>query len=58
MYRSPAIEPYVDHGEIRGRINEDVKLKQSALTPPAGTIPFYGKDSEAVMLMLPYFRKP
>lgn len=57
MYRSPAIEPYVDYGEIRGRINDDVKLKQSALTPPAGTIPFYGKDSETVMLMLPYFRK-
>jgi mono/diheme cytochrome c family protein len=57
MYRSPAIEPYVDYGEIRGRINEDVKLKQSALTPPAGTVPYYGKDSETVMLMLPYFRK-
>ena len=21
MYRSPAIEPYVDYGEIRGRLN-------------------------------------
>jgi len=25
MYRSPAIEPYVDYGEIRGRIQEDKK---------------------------------
>ena len=57
MYRSPAIEPYVDQGEIRGRINEEAKLKQSALTPPAGTVPYFGKDSENVSLMLPYFRK-
>lgn len=57
MYRSPAIEPYVDYGEVRGRINEDVKLQQSALTPPAGTVPYFGKDSETVSLMLPYFRK-
>jgi mono/diheme cytochrome c family protein len=57
MYRSPAIEPYVDYGEIRGRINEDVKMKQSALTPPSGTVPYFGKDSETVSLMLPYFRR-
>jgi mono/diheme cytochrome c family protein len=57
MYRSPAIEPYVDFGEIRGRIHEDVKQRQTALTPPSGTVPYYGKDSENVRLMLPYFRK-
>jgi len=57
MYRSPAIEPYVDYGEIRGQINEDLKLRQSALTPPAGAVPYFGKDSETVSLMLPYFRK-
>ncbi len=57
MYRSPSIEVYVDYGEVRGRINEDLKLQQSALTPPSGAIPYYGKDSETVMLMLPYFRK-
>jgi hypothetical protein len=57
MYRSPAIEPYVDYGEVRGRINEDLKLHQSALTPPAGTVPYYGTDSSLVQLMLPYFRK-
>jgi len=28
------------------------------MTPPHGTIPFYGKDSETVHMMLPYFRKP
>lgn len=58
MYRSPAIEPYVDHGEIRGRIQDEPKLKLSAMTPPSGSIPFYGTDSETVHIMLPYFRKP
>ena len=57
MYRSPAIEPYVDYGEIRGRENKEVKMKLSAMTPPAGTIPYYGTDSATVSLMLPYFRK-
>ena len=57
MYRSPAIEPYVDYGEIRGRENKDFKMKLSALTPPSNTIPYYGTDSATVMLMLPYHRK-
>ena len=57
MYRSPAIEPYVDYGEIRGRENMEVKTKLSAMTPPAGSIPYYGTDSSTVALMLPYFRK-
>jgi len=57
MYRSPAIEPYVDYGEIRGKENKEVKMKLSAMTPPAGSIPYYGTDSAAVSLMLPYFRK-
>jgi len=57
MYRSPAIEPYVDYGEIRGKENVGVKNKISALVPPANTIPYYGTDSAKVHLMLPYFRK-
>ena len=57
MYRSPAIEPYVDHGEIRGRINEALKQELSAKTPPMGSIPYYGTDSATVSLMLPYWRK-
>jgi mono/diheme cytochrome c family protein len=57
MYRSPAIEPYVDYGEIRGRENKAFKMKLSALTPPSNTIPYYGTDSSTVMLMLPYHRK-
>lgn len=58
MYRSPAIEAYVDYGEIRGRQNTELKTKLSALTPPKNTIPYIGKDSTEVKLMLPYFRKP
>jgi len=54
MYRSPAIEPYVDYGEIRGRENKALKMKISALVPPRYTIPYYGKDSATVSLMLPY----
>lgn len=58
MYRSPAIEAYVDYGEIRGRQNADMKSKLTALTPPKNTIPYVGNDSTEVKLMLPYFRKP
>lgn len=57
MYRSPAIEPYVDYGEIRGRENKEVKMKISSLIPPKNTIPYVGTDKENVLLMLPYFRK-
>jgi mono/diheme cytochrome c family protein len=58
MYRSPAIEAYVDYGEIRGRQKTDLKSKLTALTPPRNTIPYIGTDSTEVKLMLPYFRKP
>jgi mono/diheme cytochrome c family protein len=58
MYRSPAIEPYVDYAEIRGRENKALKSKLSAMTPPLGTIPYYGTNSEDVALLLPYFRNP
>lgn len=57
MYRSPAIEPYVDYGEVRGKVNDNFKTKMSALVPPTGTVPYFGKDSATVSLMLPYFRK-
>lgn len=59
MYRSPAVEAYVDYGEIRGRQNTELKSRLTALTPPKNTIPYiFGKDSTEVKLMLPYFRKP
>lgn len=58
MYRSPAIEPYVDYGEIKGRENKELKSKLSALTPPRYTIPFFGTKKEEVLMMLPYHRLP
>lgn len=54
MYRSPAIEPYVDYGHIQEREHMDLKKRMSAMTPPSNTIPYYGTDSLEVMLMLPY----
>lgn len=57
MYRSPAIEPYVDYAEVRGEINETAKNTLSAMTPPHGTIPYYGTDSATVAVMMPYGRK-
>jgi len=58
MYRSPAIEPYVDYGEVKGQINDELKMKMSALTPPKHTIPYWGTDSATVHMMLPYHRLP
>ena len=50
MYRSSAIEPYVDYGEIKGRENAELKMKLSAKVPPFGTIPYYGTDSNGCIL--------
>lgn len=54
MYRSSAIEPYVDYGHIRGRDNDSIAHMQSALTPPYGTTPWYGTDESLIKVMLPY----
>jgi len=58
MYRSPAIEAYVDYGEVRARIDETKKVKLTALIPPQFTVPYYGNDSVLVDMMLPYHRLP
>jgi len=58
MYRSPAVEPYVDYGELKGRENKEVKMRLSAKVPPHATIPYYGTNEEEVNLMLPYHRLP
>lgn len=57
MYRSPAIEPYVDYGEFGGKTYENKKERLSAMTPPKYTIPYLGTDSATVHTMLPYWRK-
>lgn len=58
MYRSPAIEAYVDYGEVRARIDETKKVKLTALRPPQFSVPYYGTDSTLVDMMLPYHRLP
>jgi mono/diheme cytochrome c family protein len=58
MYRSAAIEPYVDYGQIKERMNPELKVKLSAKTPPFGTIPYVGTDSNNVSIMMPYDRLP
>jgi mono/diheme cytochrome c family protein len=58
MYRSPAIEPYVDYGEVRGSLDVSKTQKISALVPPMRTIPYFGTNEEEVLMMLPYHRLP
>jgi mono/diheme cytochrome c family protein len=53
MYRSPAIETYVDYGEIRGKENKDIKNTISARLTPKYTVPYLGKDNADVEMMLP-----
>jgi len=57
MYRSSAIEPYVDYGEVRERYDETRSHTLSAKTPPSGTVPYYGTNKDYVLMMLPYHRK-
>jgi len=54
MYRSPAIEPYIDYGEVKGSLDISKTLKISALVPPMRTIPYYGTNEEDVLTLLPY----
>jgi len=59
MYRSQAIEAYVDYGmvgdEEKGETNERLKNTQSARTPAEGTIPYYSNKSRAELMMpMPY----
>ena len=53
MYRSPAIETYVDYGDIRGREHKNLQTKLSARQTPKYTIPFVGTDEAHVKMMMP-----
>jgi len=53
MYRSPAIEEYVDYGEMRDRVNEDVAKKLSAMRPVEGTIA-YAESADKAQYNFPY----
>lgn len=53
MYRSPSVEAYVDYAEVRGLFREELVKDFVSLTPPAGTIPYYGTGNN-VNMMMPY----
>lgn len=57
MYRSPAVEAYVDYGQDPYHYGEDVakeqRERQSARLPPAGTIPF-SNDPAKAQFNMPY----
>lgn len=42
MYRSPAVEAYVDYGEIRDTVRGELNLTLSARKPANGTVPMSG----------------
>jgi len=50
MYRSPAIEVYVDYGEIRDTLHPELGTTMSARKPVSGTVPY----SENAMNDVPY----
>ena len=59
MYRSQAIEAYVDYGmvgdEEKDSTNKRLKNTQSARTPVEGTIPYYSnKDKSELMMPFKY----
>lgn len=58
MYRSPAVEAYVDYGEIRNIENKELKVTLSAKTPPMYTIPFKDNRTEAAHNMPFPFKAP
>lgn len=54
MYRSAAVEPYVDYGQVKERVNPEVAGKLSAMVPPFGAIPYFGTDSATVAINMPF----
>jgi mono/diheme cytochrome c family protein len=58
MYRSPAIEAYVDYGQDPYNFDEELAQEQrmtpSARQPVAGTIPYAGMSEEEMALSMPY----
>lgn len=56
MYRSPAIETYVDYGWVKEQVNVEAMMTASAKHPPVYTIPYQGKV-ENLEINLPYHRQ-
>jgi len=53
MYRSQAIEAYVDYGLVKDVEHEELKNTMSARIPAEGTIPYYA-DKDMAEIMMPY----
>lgn len=53
MYRSPAIEEYVDYGEMKDRVNDSVASLLSARQTAVGTIPF-SENRDKAQFNFPY----
>jgi len=53
MYRSPAIEAYVDYGEVRDTIREPYNLTISARKPVEGTVPMTDNFMNDMPYMIP-----
>ncbi len=53
MYRSPAVEEYVDYGEMLDRTNDSAAMILSARLPVEGTIP-YADDPSKAQFNFPY----
>ncbi len=47
MYRSPAVEEYVDYGELWDRNRDSLRLAEPAMYPVKGTIPYSADPSKA-----------
>ncbi len=53
MYRSQAIEAYVDYGLVKDVEHKELKSTQSARLPVEGTIPFV-KDESMIDIFMPF----
>lgn len=53
MYRSPAVEAYVDYGEVRDTIRDEYATTLSARMPVAGTVPMTDNAIDDLPYLLP-----
>jgi len=53
MYRSPAVEAYVDYGEIRDTLRPELMQTMSARKPSAGTVPMTSESINDMPYTIP-----
>lgn len=53
MYRSPAVEAYVDYGEVRDTIRDPYNMTISARKPVEGTVPMTGDAMNDMPYLIP-----